>query len=284
MTENKESMLLKLDSDFDFTTEKYWNGFWEREKVFGKEKKRIAGIGVFGEDPDAKSKTLAEAHAFLWSGKTGNMQNPSIKIDLIILEDKDGFYLKDKNSCIAFSSDTLVNGYRWVRTKKNVIDPLIEKYGLNEYRKMQERFIRIAYTMGGMIIFPRKASINCARGRVVSDRVDLTIECIRRYFFKEKSLLSDVLEKNNDFFSLFGSGIDGFKTYIDFFFLNDIVSKDYTAVDVFIGKNDFSNSPAFPQSMEEWLVWKEKSSAFIKARNNRIRQALSDGTIDARKS
>lgn len=284
MTENKDSMLLKLNSDFDFTTEKYWNGFWEREKVFGKEKKRIAGIGVFGEYPDAKSKTLAEAHAFLWSGKTGNMQNPSIKIDLIILEDKDGFYLKDKNSCIAFSSDTLVNGYRWVRTKKNVIDPLIEKYGLNEYRKMQERFIRIAYTMGGMIIFPRKASINCARGRVVSDRVDLTIECIRRYFFKEKSLLSDVLEKNNDFFSLFGSGVDGFKAYIDFFFLNDIVSKDYTAVDVFIGKNDFSNSPAFPQSMEEWLVWKEKSSAFIKARNNRIRQALSDGTIDARKS
>ncbi len=284
MTENKESMLLKLDSDFDFTTEKYWNGFWEREKVFGKEKKRIAGMGVFGEDPDAKSKTLAEAHAFLWSGKTGNMPNPSIKIDLIVLEDKNGFYLKDKNSCIAFSSDTLVNGYRWVRTKKNVIDPLIEKYGLNEYRKMQERFIRIAYTMGGMIIFPRKASINCARGRVVSDRVDLTIECIRRYFFKEKSLLSDVLEKNNDFFSLFGSGIDGFKAYIDFFFLNDIVSKDYTAVDVFIGKNDFSNSPAFPQSMEEWLVWKEKSSAFIKARNNRIRQALSDGTIDARKS
>lgn len=284
MTENKESMLLKLDSDFDFTTEKYWNGFWEREKVFGKEKKRIAGMGVFGEDPDAKSKTLAEAHAFLWSGKTGNMPNPSIKIDLIVLEDKNGFYLKDKNSCIAFSSDTLVNGYRWVRTKKNVIDPLIEKYGLNEYRKMQERFIRIAYTMGGMIIFPRKASINCARGRVVSDRVDLTIECIRRYFFKEKSLLSDVLEKNNDFFSLFGSGIDGFKAYIDFFFLNDIVSKDYTAVDVFIGKNDFSNSPAFPQSMEEWLVWKEKSSAFIKARNDRIRQALSDGTIDARKS
>ncbi len=121
--------------------------------------------------------------------------------------------------------------------------------------------------MGGMIIFPRKASINCARGRVVSDRVDLTIECIRRYFFKEKSPLSDVLEKNNDFFLLFGSEIDGFKAYIDFFFLNDIVSKDYTAVDVFIGKNDFSNS-----------------FAFIKARNNRIRQALSDGTIDARKS
>ena len=284
MTENKDSMLLKLDSDFDFTTEKYWNGFWEREKVFGKEKKRIAGIGVFGEDPDAKSKTLAEAHAFLWSGKTGNMQNQSTKIDLIILEDNNGFYLKDKNSCIAFSSDTLVNGYRWVRTKKNVIDPLVEKYGLNEYRKMQERFIRIAYTMGGMIIFPRKASINCARGRVVSDRVELTIECIRRYFFKEKSPLSDVLEKNNDFFLLFGSEIDGFKAYIDFFFLNDIVSKDYTAVDVFIGKNDFSNSSAFPQNVEEWLVWKEKSSAFIKARNNRIRQALSDGTIDARKS
>lgn len=64
------------------------------------------------------------------------MQNQSTKIDLIILEDNNGFYLKDKNSCIAFSSDTLVNGYRWVRTKKNVIDPLVEKYGLNEYRKM----------------------------------------------------------------------------------------------------------------------------------------------------
>lgn len=284
MTENAKTAALKIEMNFDFTTERYWSKFWERAKY----KSGIAGLGVFGEDPDSKSKALAEIHAFLWSRKTGNIQNPSEKLDLIIFEDKRGFYLKDKNSGIEFSSDTLVNGYRWERIKKNVLDPLAEELGLEEYRKMQETFIRTAYTIGGMIIFPRReraASINCARGlrTDISDRVDLTIECIRRYFFKEKNPLFDVFEKNNNFFSLFGTGIAGFKAYTDFFFLNDIVSQDYMTVDVFIGKNDFSQSPAYPQSKEEWLIWKEKSSAFIKARNNRIRKALLNGTVDKQK-
>jgi hypothetical protein len=46
----------------------------------------------------------------------------------------------------------------------------------------------ISYTIGGMMVFPGNAidgkwTINQARGclRKISDRFDLTLECIRRY-------------------------------------------------------------------------------------------------------
>jgi hypothetical protein len=45
------------------------------------------------------------------------------------------------------------------------------------------------YTMGGMMVFPGnrvdgKLTLNAARGlkRKISDRMDLTLECIRRYY------------------------------------------------------------------------------------------------------
>ena len=47
----------------------------------------------------------------------------------------------------------------------------------------------IAYTIGGIMVFPgnqvdRKWTINQARGctRSISDRFDLTLECIRRHY------------------------------------------------------------------------------------------------------
>ncbi len=299
MMTDKDTISLRIEKEIDFTTEKYWKGFWERTKY----KNGTVGLGVFGEDPDSKSKILAETHTFLWSGKTGNIKDSSVELNLSVQENVTehdrAFYLIDKNSGIEFSSDTLVNGYRWERVKNSVLYPLIEEYGLEEYRKMQEAFTKKAYTIGGMIVFPRKdnahkkESVNCQRGAVISDRVDLTIECIRRYFFEETnplSKMSDVLEKNGDFFRLFGTGFDGFKAYIDFFFLNDIVSLDYKKVRSFIGTKEFleqdafSTSPFYPKNKEEWLQWKKNAVDFIDKRNQRILTALRDGTIEKRRA
>ena len=57
-----------------------------------------------------------------------------------------------------------------------------------------DEFDRLEYTMGGMMVFPgnrvdRKPTINAARGfnRKISDRMDLTLECVRRYYRHEGS-------------------------------------------------------------------------------------------------
>ena len=76
--------------------------------------------------------------------------------------------------------------------------------------------------MGGMIIFPAnrvegKSTINGARGfhPLIKDRIDLTLECIRRYYNNEISPLTEVLTRYTDFFALFGN----FKGYVEFFLL-----------------------------------------------------------------
>lgn len=266
---DKRELIQKIDASFDFTTEEFWDGFWENRN----------GLGGLNKDPDRYSFELAEVHAFLWSRKTGNKQNPDTGLKL---EKNSDNSLTDKNSGIVFSSDTLVNGYRWKRLLDNgVIPALIKDYGLQHYRAIQERFTHKAYTVGGMIIFPRRsASINNTRvNNLISDRVDLTVEWIRRFFFKEKTDYSDVLEKNKDFFDLFGQGKEGFKAYIDFFFLNDLVSADYERVYSFFGPNDFSRQNAYPETTQEWRQWHALATEFLTARNDRIKTALTKGIL-----
>lgn len=289
---NKEELIKRIENNVDFTSDKYWDGFWERQKNEGGR----TDLGVGGEDPDAASGALAQTHAFLWSGRTGNPNDPDRRLDLTVSEKKDwyGYVLTDEISGLCLSSDTLVNGYRWERKAvlDGVILPLIREYGEAEYRAMQEDFVRTAYTIGGLTVFPyrpKKESINSVRGMdtYLADRVDLTMEWIRRYYFGEKTDLSErtagVLEKNADFFALFGEGRDGFKAFVDFFFLNDLVSADYASVPVFFGDGGFTRG-GFPQTPQEWLTWREKATAFVKARNARILRALKDGTIDRRKT
>jgi Family of unknown function (DUF6994) len=63
-----------------------------------------------------------------------------------------------------------------------------------------EAFRTIGYTIGGMMIFPGnrvdgKQTINGARGfnPRIADRLDLTVECIRRHYRSEASPLSEML-------------------------------------------------------------------------------------------
>lgn len=88
------------------------------------------------------------------------------------------------------------------------------------------------YTASSALVFPgnrigRKMEINSARGFTPStaDRLDATLECIRRHYSGEPSnKLGEVLERYSDFFALF-KDFDG---YVEFFLLQDLINEEGT--------------------------------------------------------
>jgi hypothetical protein len=112
-----------------------------------------------------------------------------------------------------------------------------------------------------------KLTLNAARGlkRKISDRMDLTLECIRRYYRHEDSPLAPDLARYAGFFALF----EDFQGYVDFFLLQDLVSADYEAVRFFMPFSDF-NPPAIPRDLGTYLEFRHLSMEFTEARNRRI--------------
>ena len=112
-----------------------------------------------------------------------------------------------------------------------------------------------------------KPTINAARGfnRKISDRMDLTLECVRRYYRHEDSPLAPALGRYAGFFALF----EDFQGYVDFFLLQDLVSSDYEAVRFFMPFTDFS-PPAIPRDLDAYLEFRRLSIKFTEARNRRI--------------
>ena len=137
-----------------------------------------------------------------------------------------------------------------------------------DYKKYFEELIRKAYTIGGTIIFPKHpSSMNQNKGTntLISDRWDLTLECIRRWYAGEKSPLYDTIEKDKDFYGLFVN----FKGYVDFFFLQDCVSEDYSKVNIWCGNADFLES-GLPKTLKEYFGFLSKEFEFLNKRNARI--------------
>ena len=112
-----------------------------------------------------------------------------------------------------------------------------------------------------------KMTINGARGinHKIQDRFDLTLECIRSFYLKEKSPLSDTLERYSQFFNLF----DNFKGYLDFFLLQDLVEENYLAIKFWHPFNGFDYSP-LPNNIEEYQAYKINVIDFLTARNQRV--------------
>ncbi len=126
--------------------------------------------------------------------------------------------------------------------------------------------------MGSMIIFPSnrvdgKSTINGARGlnHLIKDRIDLTLECIRRHYNNEASPLTEVLNRYGDFFGLFGN----FQGYVEFFLLQDLVAEDFSEIKFFRNFEDFK-TPAVPKTLEEYLSYKDLTIKFVNNRNQRI--------------
>jgi hypothetical protein len=212
-----------------------------------------------GKDPDTYSKTLRRYHELLWSKPL-----PSGQVFVMRPEGRRR-YLYHESSLGQFflGSDTIVHTYgSWLRMR-----PITDQIPEEE----REAFRRIGYTIGGMTVFPgntieRRQTINGARGTrpAISDRFDLTLETIRRHYAGDESPLSDVLARYDDFFRLFGD----FAGYVEFFHFQDLVTPA-GSVDVYLPFDDFRRS-ALPQSVEEYRTYRDRSVAFVNARNARI--------------
>lgn len=216
----------------------------------------------FGRDPDAFSPTLRRYHRYLWS-------KPLPGGDRFDLDDSTpGVYLHHRSPLGEYflSSDSFLQSFtRWAALEH--ITSQMPKADI-------ERFRSIGSTIGGMIVFPAnriagKQTINGARGfnRKIADRMDLTLECIRRHYLGQSSPLGDALQRYNDFFSLF----EHFRGYVDFFLLQDMVTGDYANVQFFMPFDDFF-SPAVPQNIESYREYRRRSMTFAEARNRRIHQ------------
>ena len=212
------------------------------------------------KDPDALSPTLRRYHKLLWSkplpnGAVFHLDDTNPKIYLHHQSELGEFFLSSDSAIHTFS--------KWKRTAH-----IIEQLNLNEI----EAFRKLSYSMGGMIIFPAnkvdgKNTINMARGidRKISDRIDLTLECIKRYYNHEPSPLSETLTRYADFFALF---VD-FQGYVKFFLMQDLVSEDFSTIKFFMPFEEFK-SPAFPQTIDAYLSYKKLVTEFVMMRNQRI--------------
>lgn len=209
-------------------------------------------------DPDKYSPTLHTYHQFLWS-------KPLPSGAEFILEDgRPGDYLVHRSELGTFklSSDASIATLR--KRAKSVVEQL----GPDAL----EEFQAIGYTIGGMMLFPsnrvgRKMTLNGARGwhPRIADRLDLTIECIRKHYRGEASPLAEVLKRYQGFFAIFRD----FNGYVDHFLLQDLVTDDGKRVLFFMPFDEF-RKPHVPADLDTYREYRRRSIEFVRARNQRI--------------
>ncbi len=218
-----------------------------------------------GRDPDSHSKTLKEYHKFLWS------QDLPVggKFELKECDPKRYLVFHGRAGDHFLSSDAITNSFR---DRKGKISLVINQ--VNEIDSdLVESFYKLNSTIGGYLVFPGnriedKATINAERGLnyYISDRFDLSLECIKRHYLSVENPLQNVLNRYAAFFALFKD----FKSYVDFFYLNDLVTQDYSAVKYFMpSENIFKESP-LPQDIDSYLMYRENSMKFTQSRNIRL--------------
>lgn len=221
-----------------------------------------------GLDPDRWSPTLHLYHQVLWSRDLPSGR----RFDLEDARPAGG-YLHHRTASgrdFRLSSDAVMQTFtRW--TRPDVVSVVSQA---TEYDR--QKFYDLSYTIGSMMLFPgnqidRMWTINQARGchPGIADRLDLTLECIRRHYLGEDSPLGEVLHRYRDFFELF----ETFQGYVEHFLLQDLVS-DLGTVKWFLPCNEFQRSP-LPKDSHECTDFRERSVDFICSRNQRISRLAS---------
>ena len=211
-------------------------------------------------DPDATSPTLRAYHKLLWSKPLPNGDS----FELTETTPRMSLRHRSKRGEYRLASDSAIPTFIRYRRMAHII-PLIPK-------SEEKEFDTITYQMGGMMLFPGnkiggRPTINGARGlyRRISDRLDLTVECIRLHYLGETSPLADVLDRYSDFFALF----EDFNGFVGFFLLQDLASEDRAAVKFFMSFDGFGMSP-LPASVEAYKAYRQNAVGFVQARNRRM--------------
>ena len=221
-------------------------------------------------DPDKYSNELGKVHCLLWSskGKLGTIQWNCRNRLVSIINGKEYIFTPDSITNSFCDSGRIAKG---IKEKE-----IISSFG-NEVHELLQQYNQIDYTIGSSIIFPItidgnriKWTMNIARGlsAKVHDRIDYTLECIKRYYDRNiDNPLQSALEKSDAFFRLF----DSFREYVDFFFLNDLVDDNYNVIS-FTGDIDFQNS--FPYLENQYIKYLSNTILFIQKRNKRINEYI----------
>ena len=237
-----------------------------------------------GLDPDKYSKVLKEYHRCLWSHR---------KIDgksfTLVDDGHNKLKYSTDNLEIVFTPDSITNSFIQsgrrikkdgeITTEGELIAKFRQEDGeidnlLNEYEKED-------YKIGTSIIFPISINgtsirwtLNIARGILhrVHDRIDLTLECIRRYYQEPDAYnpLRNSINRNLEFFKLFKS----FEEYIDFFFLKCLIDKD-GKVKGLSDTLDFFEP--FPLTREQYKTYLKNTLAFMEDRKRDIGDWIKNG-------
>jgi hypothetical protein len=216
-----------------------------------------AGTG----DPDSTSKVLRRHHQLLWSKPLPNGD----PFELVTTRKNCYLFHESERGRFFLSSDTVVPTFRsWLRMK-----PIINQLSAVELDEFQV----LNHSMAGAMVFPGERrpgtlTINGARGMNsrIADRLDLTVEAIRRYYLGEASPLGQTLASYGDFFDLF----ETFRGYVDHFLLQDLINAEGHTVKLFMPFHDFGVTPALPQDVEAYRAYRDNASDFLRARNRRI--------------
>jgi hypothetical protein len=141
------------------------------------------------------------------------------------------------------------------------------------------RYLKPPYTIGSAMIWPLRKkdqpAMNTARGLrlSVADRMDLTLECVRRHYAGEpESPLADVINAYEDFFALF----DGFAEFVDFFHFQDLVTPDYQKVRFYLPFDDNFKRSGTPATKDDYVTCREATLEFIAGRGRRMAEWVTE--------
>jgi len=214
------------------------------------------------KDPDTYSRTLRDYHLFLWSKPL-----PNGKIFALTGKDERPYNLYHSSDLGDFrlSSDCFGHTY----SKRSNMADIVSAVPKADI----VAFWELAFTIGSYIIFPaniidNRPTINGIRGmnRLINDRFDFTLECIRRWYSDIESPLSVHLNRYHDFFQLF----EDFQGYVRFFLLDDLVDMDSCSIRFWLPFTDFGKSNPLPADVVEYKEYMNNIMKFINARNMRI--------------
>lgn len=217
-----------------------------------------------GRDPDRWSPTLQEYHRIVWSKSL-----PNGRMFTLNKTSQNRLYHKSELGELYLSSDMAFYGF--IR-KCHRTEFIVSQVSETDIKKFEQLTLN---TLGGTIIWPsvridNKMTINGARGfnRLIADRLDLTIECVRRYYLEEDNPLYEVFKRYSRFFSLFNN----FREYIDFFLLQDFIDEK-EQVKFSLPFDDFKR-PSFPKTIDEYLHYKTHTMDLVNSRNKRILESI----------